>query len=98
MDIEILKEFIKPEILILIPVLYIVGIGIKKSKIKDCWIPALLGSVSVVLTALYVYATTDIHNSKDIAYSIFTVLTQGILVAAASVYVNQIFKQLKGGN
>jgi len=98
MDIEILKEFIKPELLILIPVLYIVGVGIKKSNIKNNLIPALLGLISIFLTSLYVYATTDVNNSKDVFLSIFVVLTQGILLAAASVYVNQIFKQARKEN
>lgn len=98
MDIEILKEFIKPELLILIPVLYIVGVGIKKSNIKNNLIPALLGFISIFLTSLYVYATTDVNNSKDVFLSIFVVLTQGILLAAASVYVNQIFKQARKEN
>ena len=30
MNLEMLKEFIKPELLILIPVLYLIGISIKK--------------------------------------------------------------------
>ena len=40
---EAFKEFIKPELLILIPVLYLIGIGMKKSEIKDKFIPLLLG-------------------------------------------------------
>lgn len=98
MDIEILKEFIKPELLILIPVLYVIGVGIKKSNIKNNFIPALLGFISVFLTSLYVYSTTDINGTKDIFASIFIVLTQGVLLAAASVYVNQIFKQVRKEN
>ena len=30
-----LKDFIKSELLVLIPVLYVVGIGLKKSKLSD---------------------------------------------------------------
>ena len=33
------EEFIKPELLILIPVLYAVGIGLKKSRVSDTLIP-----------------------------------------------------------
>ena len=32
---EILKEFVKPELLILIPVLYLIGAGLKNSIFKD---------------------------------------------------------------
>ena len=92
--IEIIKEFIKPELLILIPVLYLVGVGIKSSSLKDKFIPVVLGTVSILLSALYVFATTDINGAKEIAMAIFTAITQGILIAGASVYFNQIYKQL----
>ena len=40
---ELLKEFVKPELLMLIPGLYLVGIGIKKSAAADKHIPLILG-------------------------------------------------------
>ena len=33
------QEYIKSELLVLVPVLYIIGLGLKKSKLKDKWIP-----------------------------------------------------------
>lgn len=93
MDLNIIKEFIKPELLILIPVLYIVGAGIKKTKINDKFIPILLGSISIVLTGLYVFATSDLGNGKEVVLAIFTAITQGILLAGTSVYANQLYKQ-----
>lgn len=93
--IELIKEFIKPELLILVPVLYLIGVGLKASSFKDKFIPVTLGTISIVLSALYVFATTDIEGSKQIAMAIFTAITQGILCAGASVYFNQIYKQLQ---
>ena len=93
--IETIKEFIKPELLILIPVLYIIGMGLKASQFKDKFIPLTLGAISIVLSALYVVATTDTEGFKHIAMAIFTAITQGILTAGASVYFNQIYKQSK---
>ena len=90
-----LKEFIKPELLILIPVLYVVGIGLKKSKLPDTLIPLVLGGISVVLSAAWVIATSDISTLKDVAYALFISVTQGILSAGASVYVNQLYVQSK---
>lgn len=87
--------YIKPELLILIPVLYIVGIGIKKSEIADKRIPLLLGVLGVILSALYVLATTPINGAQAIATALFTAITQGVLCAGASVYANQLYKQLK---
>ena len=90
-----LKEFIKPEFLILIPVLYVVGIGLKKSKLSDTLIPLVLGGIAIVLSAAWVIATSDISTLKDVAYALFVSVTQGILSAGASVYVNQLYVQSK---
>ena len=90
-----LKEFIKPELLILIPVLYVVGIGLKKSKLSDTLIPLVLGVIAIVLSAAWVIATSDISTLKDVAYALFISVTQGILSAGASVYVNQLYVQSK---
>ena len=90
-----LKELIKPELLILIPVLYVVGIGLKKSKLSDTLIPLVLGGIAIVLSAAWVIATSDISTLKDVAYALFISVTQGILSAGASVYVNQLYVQSK---
>lgn len=90
-----LKEFIKPELLILIPVLYVVGIGLKKSKLSDTLIPLVLGGIAIILSAAWVIATSDISTLKDVAYALFISVTQGILSAGASVYVNQLYVQSK---
>ena len=92
---EILKEFVKPELLILISVLYLIGTGLKNSIFKDNLIPIALGIFGIILSTIYVFATTEISGSKDILMGIFISLTQGILVAGCSVYFNQIYKQLK---
>lgn len=92
---EILKEFVKPELLILIPVLYLIGTGLKNSTFKDNLIPIALGIFGIILSTIYVFATSDISGSKDVLMGIFISLTQGILVAGCSVYFNQIYKQLK---
>ncbi|MBR6682497.1 MAG: phage holin family protein [Clostridia bacterium] len=89
------QDYIKTELLILIPVLYCVGIGLKKSKMPDKWIPMVLGVFSVVLSAVWVIATSDISGLQEIASAIFTAVTQGILVAGASVYANQLYVQAK---
>ena len=89
------EELIKPELLILIPVLYVVGIGLKKSKLSDTLIPLILGGIAIVLSAAWVIATSDVSTLKDIAYALFISVTQGILSAGASVYVNQLYVQSK---
>ena len=92
------EDYIKPELLVLIPVLYLVGVAIKKSNLNDRWIPIVLGAAGVVLAGQYIFATTDMSGGKDAVMAVFVALTQGILTAGASVYANQIYKQItKGG-
>lgn len=90
-----IQTFIKPELLILIPVLYILGMGIKKLKKYDKAIPLILGTEGIALSILYVFATEDINGMKSVLLALFTAITQGILTAGASVYFNQLYKQSK---
>lgn len=83
-----MEQFIKPELLILVPVLYAIGVGLKKSKVNDKYIPYILGASGILLAALYVCGTEAFT-----AMSVFTAITQGILCAAGSVYANQLIKQ-----
>ena len=89
------QDYIKTELLILIPVLYFIGIGLKKSKLPDKWIPIVLGVSAVVLSAIWVVSTVDISGLQEAASAIFTAVTQGVLVAGASVYANQLYIQAK---
>ncbi len=91
------QDYIKTELLILVPVLYFLGIGLKKSKLPDKWIPVVLGVSAVVLSAIWVIATAaaNISGLTEAASAIFTAVTQGILVAGASVYTNQLYVQAK---
>ena len=89
------QDYIKTELLILIPVLYFIGIGLKKSKLPDKWIPIVLGVSAVVLSSIWVIATETLADIQEIASAIFTAVTQGVLVAGASVYANQLYIQAK---
>ena len=89
------QEYIKTELLILIPVLYFIGTALKKSRLPDKWIPLVLGIVSVMLSAIWVVATASILDVREVAAAMFTAVTQGVLLAGASVYVNQLYVQAK---
>ena len=86
-------EYIKAELLILVPVLYIIGLGLKKSKLADKWIPLMLGIAGIALSTVWVIATSPIASVQDAAAALFTALTQGILAAGASVYASQLYIQ-----
>ena len=89
------QEYIKPELLVLVPVMYFIGIGVKKSSVSDKWIPIILGTVSIILSLIWVIAVTEISGVKSIIMAIFTAITQGILIAGVSVYTNQVYLQVK---
>lgn len=87
------QEYIKTELLVLIPVLYFIGIGLKKSKLPDKWIPLALGLISVALSAIWITATCRISGVQETAAALFTAVTQGVLAAGSSVYANQLYVQ-----
>lgn len=91
---EQLTNYVKPELIVVASALYFVGMVLKQAQaVKDKYIPLILGGVSIVICAIYVFATCTCSSGQDIAMAIFTAVTQGILIAGLSTYVNQIVKQ-----
>lgn len=91
---DAIKELICPELLILIPVLYFIGIAIKKSVlVSDKYIPSFLGIAGIVLATLYTTASAPPTGGYDLLQSLFVGITQGVLCSGCSVYVNQLLKQ-----
>lgn len=89
------QEYIKTELLVLIPVLYFIGMGLKKSNLPDRWIPIVLGIVSITLSLVWVFASSEYSTLVSVSYALFTAVTQGVLIAGASVYANQIYVQAR---
>ncbi len=89
------KEFIKPELLMLIPVIYVIGIGVKKSCLPDRWIPLCLGVIAVLLSGIWIFANSELITWQAVLVAVFSSLTQGILIAGTSVYMNQLYVQAK---
>ena len=83
-------DFIRPELLILVPLLYVVGMMLKQAEfVRDNYIPLILGGVGVLIAICYVCGDTAMFSLTAIA----TAVTQGILCAGVAVYGNQVFKQ-----
>lgn len=92
---DIIMNYVKPELLVLSVVLYLLGVGIKQTKlIQDKFIPLILGIVGIVLAFIYVFATSVLGTTQEIFMLIFTSIVQGVLVAGLSTYINQMIKQL----
>lgn len=77
-------SYITENALIIIPVLYIIGMILKGTeKVKDKYIPLILLPIGIAL-------------SMGIAGGITAdAIIQGVLVTGASVYANQIVKQIQ---
>ena len=92
---EQITNYVKPELIVVAIALYFAGMALKQAQaIKDKYIPLILGGISILICAMYVFATSTCNTPQDIVMAIFTTITQGILVAGLSTYVNQIVKQL----
>lgn len=79
---ENIMNYITENALILIPVLYVLGAMLKGTqKIEDKYIPIILLPVGIVLAMFLV------------GFNVNGVI-QGILITGASVYANQIVKQI----
>lgn len=90
-----ITNYVKPELIVVAVALYFIGMALKQAQsVKDKYIPLLLGGVSIVLCAIWVIATSTITNAQEAAMAVFIAITQGILVAGLSTYVDQIKKQM----
>ena len=87
---ENLINFIKPELLIVAVLLYGLGVLLKKSKLKDNFIPIVLTITGAILGVAYCGITEGFSFA-----SISVGVIQGWLCAASSTQVNQIIKQMK---
>ena len=91
---EQIANYVKPELIVVAIALYFVGMALKQAQaVKDKYIPLILGGISIAICAIYVFATCACGTGQDVAMAIFTAITQGILIAGLSTYVNQIIKQ-----
>ena len=78
---EMLKDYVMENALILIPVIYVLGMMLKGTeKVPDKYIPIILLPIGVILAMLLVGFTVN-------------GFIQGVLVVGVAVYANQLIKQ-----
>ena len=90
----LVKEYISPETVWLVPCLYALGSIIKKSiRIDDTLIPSVLCLVGVLLSALVSVAACE--PVTWIQWGILGAVSigQGYVLAAAAICLNQLLKQ-----
>ena len=89
---EQMFEYVKAELIVLIPVLFFIGEGIGSRQVKNKFIPFILMAIGIVLSGLWVFGTTAVAGTQDIALAVFTSIVQGIIVAGMSTYVKELTK------
>lgn len=93
---DIIQQYVKPELIVVGIVLYFIGMAIKKSeKVKSKYIPFILGAIGIVLALIWVLATSKFDGWQSVLLAVFTAIVQGVLIAGLSNYVDQLLKQAK---
>jgi len=94
MDMTMIADFIRPELLLVGVFLYALGLFLKllPSFRSDWAIPFILLGVSVAVTILYVALVLGRGWSAAV---VITSVIQAVLLAALCVFANQLIKQLR---
>ena len=93
MDLGIVIEFIRPELLIITVFLWCLGLFFKKAPFfKAEWlIPFVLLGISIVTTIIYIAIVCGEGFAPTV---IVTGFIQGVVIAALSVFGNEVLKQV----
>ncbi len=90
----LVKEYVLPETVWLVPCLYALGSIIKRSiRIVDTLIPGILCLVGVLLSALVSVAACEPVGWMQWVTLIAVSIGQGYVLAAAAICLNQLIKQ-----
>ena len=78
---------IKPELLFLLPVLYVIAEIIKRTPLKNWLIPFILRGISVAMVVIYLF-TEEISLEN-----LLSGVIQGTIIAMTTIGGNQLFRQ-----
>jgi hypothetical protein len=78
---------IKPELLFLLPVLYVIAEIIKRTPLKNWLIPFILWGISVAMVVIYLF-TEEISLEN-----LLSGVIQGTIIAMTTIGGNQLFRQ-----
>ena len=88
---ELMLQYIKPELLVLIPVLWAIGTQLKKmQKLPDWTIPLVLVIVAITFALSFVIITEGVT-----AVAVWAGLMQGLVIWSVEGQVYQTLKQAK---
>ncbi len=96
MDIEIIKEFIDPQLVIIVPMLWGIGMALKQSLIENRFIPILLLICSCMVVMLHLTSTNPLTDNQLVAACVFAGITQGSVIWLAAWLGYEQFLHNKG--
>lgn len=80
MTMELIQQYIEPQLLILIPMLWGIGMAVKKSSIQNRFIPLILLISSCCVSMLHLTSTKVILDPQSLAACLFAAITQGSVI------------------
>ncbi len=80
MSIETITEYIDPQLFIVVPMLWGIGMAVKRSKIENRFIPLILLLCSCSVVLLYLTSTKFIFDVGQITACVFAAITQGSVI------------------
>ena len=94
MDWNIIIEYVRPELLILIPFIWILGLFLKKTPQwrMDWLIPFILLVISIVFAVLWIAVYL---GEGFVGPVILYGIVQGVIIAGLAVFGNEIIKQFR---
>ena len=80
MTVEMIQEYINPQLLIIVPMLWGIGMAIKTSTIQNRFIPAILLVCSCAVVILHLTGTNMILDPQALSACMFAGVTQGSVI------------------
>ena len=84
--IALLNEYIKSELLVLTPVLYVLAKMLENSHLDNERIPWIVLAAAVFLAGLYTFAKTDISTLAGFLMALFSTIVQGVLLSGTAIF------------
>lgn len=77
---ELILEYIDPQLVILVPMLWGIGMAVKKSSIENRFIPAVLLVCAWAVVMLHLMSSKLTLDSQSVSAVLFAVITQGSVI------------------
>ena len=98
--VALLNQYVRSELLVVVPVLYVIAKMLNSSNVPNTKIPPILLVISIVLAGLYTFAVMPVDSLHKVLMATFSTLIQGILLSGSAVFsgiLGQMMKMKKDG-